>query len=70
MVLQTLTGIDVGPLIASLGIGGLVLAPAAKESVANFFDTPTILIDMPFQVRERILVHGDDGTVESVSMPG
>lgn len=66
MVLQTLTGIDVGPLIASLGIGGLALALAAKESVANFFGTLTILFDKPFQVGERILVDGYDGIVESV----
>ncbi|SMC24431.1 MscS family membrane protein [Desulfacinum hydrothermale DSM 13146] len=66
MVLQTLTGIDVGPLIASLGIGGLALALAAKESVANFFGTLTILFDKPFQVGERILVDGYDGVVESV----
>ncbi len=66
MVLQTVTGIDVGPLIASLGIGGLALALAAKESVANFFGTLTILFDKPFQVGERILVNGYDGIVESV----
>lgn len=66
MVLQTLTGIDIGPLIASLGIGGLALALAAKESVANFFGTLTILFDKPFQVGERVLVDGYDGVVESV----
>lgn len=66
MVLQTLTGIDVGPLIASLGIGGLALALAAKESVANFFGALTILFDKPFLVGERILVGGYDGIVESV----
>ncbi|MEJ5366298.1 MAG: mechanosensitive ion channel family protein [Desulfosoma sp.] len=66
MVLRTLTGIDVGPLIASLGIGGLALALAAKESVANFFGTLTILFDKPFQVGDRILVDGLDGVVESV----
>ncbi|WP_245994473.1 mechanosensitive ion channel family protein [Desulfosoma caldarium] len=66
MVLQTMTGIDLGPLIASLGIGGLALALAAKESVANFFGTLTILFDKPFQVNDRILVDGYDGVVESV----
>ncbi len=36
MVIQNLTGIQMGPLIASLGLGGLAIALAAKDSVANF----------------------------------
>lgn len=66
MILQTLTGIDVGPIIASLGIGGLALALAAKGSVENFFGTLTIIFDQPFQVGDRIVVDGYDGTVEMV----
>jgi MscS family membrane protein len=66
MVLQNLTGIKVGPLLASLGIGGLAVALAAKDSIANFFGTLTILFDKPFQVGDRIVINSFDGTVESV----
>ncbi len=66
IVIQNLTGIDLGPLIASLGIGGLAFALAAKESVANFFGTLTIVFDKPFQVGERIILDNHDGVVESV----
>ena len=66
MVLQNLTGVKIGPLIASLGIGGLAVALAAKDSIANFFGTLTILFDKPFQVGERIVIEGYDGTVENV----
>jgi MscS family membrane protein len=66
MVLQNLTGVQIGPLIASLGIGGLAVALAAKDSIANFFGTLTILFDKPFQVGERIVIDGYDGVVESV----
>jgi MscS family membrane protein len=66
MVLQNLTGVQIGPLIASLGIGGLAVALAAKDSIANFFGTLTILFDKPFQVGERIVIENYDGVVESV----
>ncbi len=66
MVVQNLTGIQIGPLLASLGIGGLAVALAAKDTIGNFFGTLTILFDKPFQVGERIVIEGQDGTVESV----
>lgn len=66
ILLQNLTGLKIGPLIASLGIGGLAFALAAKESIANFFGTLTILFDKPFQVGERIIINGYDGVVEEV----
>ena len=66
VVLKNLTGIEIGPLLASLGIGGLAVALAAKDSIANFFGTLTILFDKPFQVGERIVIDSYDGVVESV----
>jgi len=65
-LVQNLTGIKIGPLLASLGIGGLAFALAAKESIANLFGTLTILLDKPFQVGERIIIENTDGVVESV----
>jgi len=66
IVLQNLTGVKIGPLLASLGIGGLAVALAARESIANFFGTLTILFDKPFQVGQRIVINDFDGIVESV----
>jgi len=66
VMIQNLTGIRIGPLLASLGIGGLAVALAAREPIANFFGTLTILFDKPFQVGERIVVGNHDGVVESV----
>jgi MscS family membrane protein len=53
-------------IMASLGIGGLAVALAAKDSIANFFGTLTILFDKPFQVGQRITIDKYDGTVENV----
>jgi MscS family membrane protein len=66
IVIQNLTGLEIGPLLASLGIGGLAVALAAKDSIANFFGTLTILFDKPFQVGERIVIDNYDGVVEDV----
>ncbi len=66
IVIQNLTGLKIGPLLASLGIGGLAIALAAKDSIANFFGTLTILFDKPFQVGQRITIDQHDGTVENV----
>jgi MscS family membrane protein len=66
IIIQNMTGLKIGPLLASLGIGGLAVALAAKDSIANFFGTLTILFDKPFQVGQRITIDKYDGTVESV----
>lgn len=66
IVMQTFTGLEIGPLLASLGIGGLAVALAAKDTIANFFGTLTILFDKPFQVGERVIIENYDGVIENV----
>ena len=61
-------GYDVGALIAGLGIGGLALAMAAKDSVSNIFGGIMIFTDKPFQVGDRIKVGGFDGTITEVGI--
>jgi MscS family membrane protein len=66
IIIQNLTGVKIGPLLASLGIGGIAIALAAKDSIANLFGTLTILFDKPFQLGERITIDQYDGVVEDV----
>ena len=61
-------GYDVGALIAGLGIGGLALAMAAKDSVANLFGGFNIFTDKPFSIKDRIKVSGFDGTVQEIGI--
>jgi len=61
-------GIEVGPLLAGLGIGGLVFALAAQDSVANLFGGFTIFMDKPFKLRDRIKINGFDGTIKEVGI--
>ncbi len=64
-VLQNLD-VDVGSLIAGLGLGGLAFALAAKDTVANLFGSFTIFLDKPFQIGDWITAAGTEGVVESV----
>lgn len=66
LVLQNMTGIELGPLVASLGIGGLAFALAGKDSISNFLGSLTILLDKPFSIGERIVIDKHDGFVEDV----
>jgi MscS family membrane protein len=61
-------GYDVAALLAGLGIGGLALAMAAKDTVSNIFGGFTIFTDQPFRMGDRIVVSGYDGTVEEIGI--
>ena len=61
-------GYDVMALIAGLGIGGLALAMAAKDTVANVFGGFTIFTDRPFSMGDRIVISGFDGTVKEIGI--
>jgi len=61
-------GYSVSGLIAGLGIGGLALAMAAKDTLANLFGSLMILIDRPFYVGDWITFSGGDGVVEEIGL--
>lgn len=61
-------GFDVTGLIAGLGIGGVVVALAAKDSVENLFGSFTLIFEMPFQIGDWIIADGIEGTVEEISL--
>ncbi len=61
-------GGDVKGLIAGLGIGGLAVALAARDSIANVFGSVVILADRPFRVGDWIEAQGQgiEGFVEEI----
>ena len=61
-------GYDVGAIVASLGIGGLAFALAAKDTLANFFASVTIFLDEPFNIGDRVIVENYDGFVEEIGL--
>ena len=66
-ILQT-WGINVTALIASLGLGGLAFALAAKDTAANLFGSFALLADKSIRIGEWVKVGGVEGVVEDVGM--
>ena len=60
-------GYDVGALIAGLGIGGLALAMAAKETVSNMFGGLMVFTVKSFKLGDRIKINGFDGFITEIS---
>ena len=65
VILQN-NGYNVASLIAGLGIGGLAVALAAKDTLANFFGSITIFVDRPFRMGDWIKTSAAEGTIEEV----
>lgn len=61
-------GYNVGALLAGLGIGGIAMAMAAKDFVANIFGGVTVFIDKPFKLGDRIQIGGFDGMVQDIGI--
>lgn len=58
---------DIASILAGLGIGGVAVAFAAKDTIANIFGSLTVIIDRPFYIGDYIaLDKGVEGTVEQV----
>ena len=60
--------LPIAGLISGLGIGGVALAFAAKDTVANLFGSLTVLVDRPFEIGDWIITDGVEGSVETVGM--
>ena len=61
-------GYSVTSLIASLSVGGLALALAAKDTVANLFGSVVVFTDQPFSVGDTVSISGTEGVVEEIGL--
>jgi len=66
LTVMTHCGLNVSALIASLGIGGVALAFAAQDTIANFFGSVSIILDRPFIVGDWIKTSLCEGYVEAI----
>ncbi|MEY4541659.1 MAG: hypothetical protein RLZZ306_3416 [Bacteroidota bacterium] len=58
--------VDVVALVTGLGIGGLAIALAARETLENLFASFTIFLDLPFVVGDNITLDKVSGDVENM----
>ncbi|MFB3138616.1 MAG: mechanosensitive ion channel family protein [Phycisphaerales bacterium] len=58
--------IEIAPLLAGLGIGGIGFAFAARDTLENFFGSVTVIVDRPFQIGDWVQIGDVEGTVEDL----
>jgi len=61
-------GVNVTGIVASLGLGGLAFALAAKDTASNLFASIALLLDNSIKSGEWVKIGGVEGVVESVGM--
>lgn len=67
-ILATVFKVNVVTLIGGLGIGGLAVALAAKETLENLLGSFTIFLDKPFIVGDHVRVGNVQGHVHSIGL--
>jgi len=60
-------GYDLTAVLAGLGIGGLALAFAAKDTIENLFGGLSIFMDRPFKLGDRVKIGDLYGDVKEIS---
>jgi MscS family membrane protein len=66
IVLGNIFNVNVTALATGVGIGGIAIAMASKESLENLLGSFTIFLDQPFTVGDTVTVGSITGTVEKV----
>jgi small-conductance mechanosensitive channel len=68
LMLLTSLDIEIGPLIAGLGIGGVAVALAVQNVLGDLFASMSIALDKPFRVGDFLVVGEEKGTVEQIGI--
>ena len=59
-------GAQIRTILLGAGVGGIAVALAAKDTIANFFGSVAIFADRPFQIDEMVKIGEHCGPVEDV----
>jgi len=66
LIAENILDQNVKSLLLSAGVGGIAIALAAKDTIANFFGSITIFADRPFQIQDLVKIEGHYGSIEEV----
>ncbi|WP_341520069.1 mechanosensitive ion channel family protein [Pseudomonas sp. G.S.17] len=61
-------GVNITAFVASLGVGGIAIALAVQNILADVFASLSIAVDKPFEIGDFIVVGSLSGTVEHVGL--
>ena len=61
-------GIKIGAVLASLGIAGLTIGFAARDSLSNIISGILIFLDRPFVIGDIVEIEGFYGRVEKITL--
>jgi small conductance mechanosensitive channel len=67
LVIQKL-GVEIGPLVAGLGVTGFIVGFACQESLANLAAGVMIALNQPFEVGHYVELSGASGAVYEMNM--
>lgn len=60
-------GVSITPILASLGVGGLAVGLALKDTLDNYFSGFYLLVDRPIRIGDFVrLESGEEGYVDSI----
>ena len=61
-------GFSLATMVAGAGVTGLAIALAAQDTLKNVFGGLMLALDRPFEVGQRVLIKGYEGTIEEVGL--
>ncbi len=68
LMLLSNAGVEITPLIASLGIGGIAIALALQSVLGDLFGAFVIYFDKPFKEGDFLIIGSDMGVVKNIGI--
>ena len=61
-------GINIAPILASLGLVGLAVSMAARDIISDFISGIFILLENQYQIGDKVKISGIEGKVKEISL--
>lgn len=61
-------GVEITPLVASLGVGGIAIALALQTVLSDLFSAFAIYFDKPFEEGDFVIIGGDMGVIKHIGI--
>ncbi|GEM_PF-137694 len=61
-------GVEIGPLVASLGIAGFAVGFAVKDSLSNIIGGIILILDKSLAVGDKVTIDDDTGVIKEVGL--